>query len=122
MQGANRCRVILEDGIAADLRLVPPRQITQSAASGGLWLSLIVYRGLPGATVTITPDQVETWEDTRPSANSPWAPRWDPPPQPKDGKWEAQVTFDTPGEYVLRWHATDGGLFADQDVRVSVAP
>lgn len=103
-----------------DLRLVPPRQITQSAASGTTWLSLILYRAVPGSNVTITPDQVETWEDTRTSANSPWAPRWELPQPPRDGRWEAKATFDTPGEYVMRWHATDGGLFADRDVHVTV--
>jgi hypothetical protein len=105
-----------------DLRFVPPRQITQSAATGALWLSCILYRGEPGARVAIAPDQVETWEDTRPAANSPWAPRWRPPAAPKDGRWEVEVTFDKPGDYVLRWHATDGGLFTDEDVRVTVTP
>jgi hypothetical protein len=108
-----------EDAGVKDLRLVPPRQITESSASGGLWVSCILYRG-PGH-VSFEPDQVKTWEDTRPSANSPWAPRWVPPAAPADGKWQVQATFDQPGEYVLRWHASDGGLYADQDVRVNVS-
>jgi hypothetical protein len=111
-----------EEAGVTDLRLIPPRQITQSAASGSVWVSCIVYRAVPGARVAINPDQVETWEDTRTAANSPWAPRWRPPTPPSDGRWQAQVTFDRPGEYVLRWHATDGGLFADRDVHITVTP
>jgi hypothetical protein len=107
-----------EEAGVTDLRLVPPRQITQSSAAGGLWVSLIPYRG-PG-NVSITPDQVKTWEDTRPSANSPWAPRWPIPEIPPDGKWTVQVRFDAPGQYVLRWHASDGGLYTDADVKVTV--
>lgn len=112
-------RTAQEAGVK-DLRLVPPRQITQSSAAGGLWVSLIKYRG-PG-NVDVTPDQVETWEDTRPSANSPWAPRWEIPGTPPDGKWTVKVSFDKPGQYVLRWHASDGGLYTDTDVKVSVTP
>jgi hypothetical protein len=107
-----------EEAGVTDLRLVPPRQITQSSAVGGLWVSLIPYRG--PADVKIGPDQIKTWEDTRPSANSPWAPRWIPPPPPADGKWQATATFSEPGQYVLRWHASDGGLYTDTDVKVTV--
>jgi hypothetical protein len=103
-----------------DLREVPPYQITQSSSSGGLWVSLIKYRG-PG-NVDISPDQVSTWEDTRPAANSPWSPRWVIPDAPADGKWTATVSFDKPGQYVLRWHASDGGLYTDTDVKVTVTP
>ncbi len=109
-----------EEAGVKDLRLVPPRQITQSSAVGGLWVSLIKYRG-PG-NVTIDPDQVKTWEDTRPNANSPWAPRWVAPPSPGDGKWQVRATFDTPGDYIVRWHASDGGLYTDTDVKVTVKP
>ena len=42
--------------------------------------------------------------------------------RPEDGKWNAQVTFDEPGTYVLRWHATDGALWADEDITVTVTP
>ncbi|HYA17428.1 MAG TPA: hypothetical protein VEF06_08175 [Bryobacteraceae bacterium] len=109
---------LAEEAGVQDLRLVPPRQVTQSSAVGGLWVSLIKYRG-PG-NVDIEPAQIKTWEDTRPSANSPWAPRWVPPPAPGDGKWQVTVKFDQPGEYVLRWHASDGGLYTDTDVKVTV--
>ncbi|MGD1095908.1 MAG: hypothetical protein ABSB35_28440, partial [Bryobacteraceae bacterium] len=103
-----------------DLRLRPPRQITVGSATG-LWASLLLYRG-NGNAVKFSSDQIKAWEDTRAGANSQWAPYWTPPPAPPDGKWEAQVTFSEPGEYVLRWHASDGGLTADQDIKVKVTP
>jgi hypothetical protein len=28
--------------------------------------------------------------------------------------------FDQPGSYVLRWHASDGALWADEDITVTV--
>ncbi len=100
-----------------DLRMIPPRQITVGSSTG-LWAALEVYRG-PGK-VTYEQDQVKPWEDTRAGANSQWAPGWVAPAAPKDGKWSATVTFDTPGTYVMRWHASDGALTADQDVTVTV--
>jgi hypothetical protein len=100
-----------------DLRLRPPRQITVGSATG-LWVSCLKYRG-PGS-VTFSPDQVKAWEDTRAGANSQWAPHWFPPAVPTDGKWEVSATFDEPGDYVLRWHASDGGLTTDQDIKVKV--
>jgi hypothetical protein len=39
---------------------------------------------------------------------------------PKDGKYTATVTFDTPGTYVLRARADDGALYADEEVTVVV--
>jgi hypothetical protein len=101
----------------ADLRMIPPRQITVGSSTG-LWASLLKYRG-PG-NVTYAPDQIKAWEDTRAGANSQWAPRWVAPPPPADGKWSATVTFDEPGDYVMRWHASDGALTADQDIKVTV--
>jgi hypothetical protein len=87
-------------------------------SSTGLWASLLKYRG-PG-NVTYEQDQIKAWEDTRAGANSQWAPRWVAPPPPADGKWSATVTFDEPGDYVMRWHASDGALTADQDIKVTV--
>jgi hypothetical protein len=104
-------------GAGADPRMRPPRQITVGSATG-LWVSLLEYRGK--GNVTFSPDQVKAWEDTRAGANSQWAPHFVVPPAPADGKWEAQVTFDEPGEYVLRWHASDGALTTDQDIKVNV--
>jgi hypothetical protein len=95
----------------------PPRRITVGSATG-LWASLIKYRG-PG-NVSFEKDQVKVWEDTRAGANSQWAPLWTAPKPPPDGKWSATVTFDAPGDYVMRWHASDGALTADQDIKVTV--
>ncbi|HWE48852.1 MAG TPA: hypothetical protein VG273_03635 [Bryobacteraceae bacterium] len=100
-----------------DLRLIPPYQVTVGSSTG-LWVSCLKYRG-PGK-VEFSPDQVKAWEDTRAGANSQWAPRWVAPPPPPDGKWEVKATFDEPGDYVLRWHASDGALTTDQDIKVTV--
>jgi hypothetical protein len=100
-----------------DLRLIPPKQVTVGSATG-LWVSCYLYRG-PGK-VTFDPIQSKTWEDTRAGANSQWAPLWQPPPAPADGKWSVQVSFDEPGVYVLRWHASDGALWADEDITITV--
>ena len=100
-----------------DLRLIPPRQITVGSSTG-LWTALYVYRG--EGRVHFDTVQVKTWEDTRAGANSQWAPRWVAPPAPADGNWKVNVTFDDPGTYVMRWHATDGALWADENVTVVV--
>jgi hypothetical protein len=104
-------------GPVTDLRMNPPRRITVGSATG-LWASLMKYRG-PG-NVNYEQDQVKVWEDTRAGANSQWAPLWSAPKAPADGKWSATVTFDQPGVYVMRWHASDGALTADQDIKVTV--
>ena len=115
----DRPRTNLFDGrtTVPDLRMLPPRQLTVGSSTG-LWASLLKYRG-PG-NVTYEKDQVKSWEDTRAGANSQWAPRWVVPPAPADGKWSATVTFDEPGNYVMRWHASDGALTTDQDIKVTV--
>jgi hypothetical protein len=100
-----------------DLRMVAPKQVTVGSATG-LWVSCYLYRG-PGK-VTFDPVQAKTWEDTRAGANSQWAPLWQAPPAPADGKWTVQVSFDEPGVYVLRWHASDGALWADEDITITV--
>ena len=66
------------------------------------------------------PPQAKVWEDTRTGANSPWAPAWVNPVLPEDGKWLTTVSFDEPGEYVLRCLASDGALHADSDIVVTV--
>jgi hypothetical protein len=96
----------------------PPAQITVGSATG-LRLSWYVYRGSGNAR--FSPDQIKVWEDTRAGANSPWAPRWTPPPVPQDGKWVTEVTFDEPGIYVLRCLASDGAIGTDRDVTVTVS-
>jgi hypothetical protein len=95
----------------------PPSRITVGKVVG-LHLSWFVYRGM--GNVVFDPPQVKPWEDTRAGANSPWAPLWQPPPLPADGKWEAKVTFDRPGTYVLRALADDGALLGSDDVTVTV--
>jgi uncharacterized protein YfaS (alpha-2-macroglobulin family) len=85
-----------------------------------LHVSWFVYRG-PGS-VTFSPEQVMSWEDTRAGANSPWAPVWVPPAMPANGQVSVQVTFTAPGVYVLRARADDGALMADGHVTVTVTP
>lgn len=113
--------------------LIPPSRVTVGKRVG-LHLSWFVYRGpstpLGAGTSTslgagegkvrFEPAQIKVWEETRTGANSPWAPLWVPPPVPKDGKHEVQMTFDAPGTYVLRARADDGALFGDVDLTVTV--
>jgi hypothetical protein len=95
----------------------PPSRVTVGKVNG-LHLSWFVYRG-PNA-VTFDPLQVKVWEDTRAGANSPWAPLWQPPVMPADGRMVTQMTFSEPGSYVLRARADDGALFGDDDLKVTV--
>ena len=96
----------------------PPASIVPSNGPG-LRLSWIVYRG-NAATVTFSPEQMKTWTDTRAWANSPWSPPFTIPEPPPDGKWVTQVTFQEPGNYVLRAVASDGSLFTYDNVTVTV--
>jgi hypothetical protein len=105
------------DQARARLNYRPPTQ-TVPATPNRLWLSWIVYRG--ARRVTFMPQQMKTWQDTRTYANSPWSPPYIMPPAPPDGKWVAQALFDEPGTYVLRAVASDGALFAGENVTVSV--
>ena len=100
-----------------DLRMIPPKRATVGSATG-LWVACYVYRG--DGEVTFSPLQPKTWEDTLTGGNSQWSPLWEPPDPPADGNWHVQATFDKPGTYVLRWHASDGALFVDQDITVHV--
>ena len=72
------------------------------------------------STVTFDPPQVETWEDHRDGANSPWAAGFTTPPTPPGGKWDVHATFSAPGTYVLRCLTSDGALLVSQDVTVVV--
>ena len=64
---------------------------------------------------------MKTWMDTRHYANSPWSPPYVQVPEPPpDGRWVTQVTFDEPGEYVLRAVARDGSMFSYENVAVTV--
>ena len=97
--------------------LNPPVRITVNKAVA-LHYTWFVYRG--EGKVTFDPHQVKPWEDTRPFANSPWAPAWVPPDQPEDGRWVATAVFHDPGTYVLRGRADDGGLYSDVELTVHV--
>ena len=100
-------------------RFTPPLRGTVGKVTG-LHLSWFVYRG--GKGVSFDPPQIKVWEDTRAGSNSPWGSPWTPPELPADGRWTAHVTFAEPGVYVLHGRADDGGLYADEDVTVTVTP
>jgi hypothetical protein len=103
-----------DDGVPGP-RPVPPRYpVTANAL--GLRVAWFVYRG--AGQVRFDPEQFKVYTDYR--DNSPWTPGWAPPPLPPDGKFPVSVTFDSPGTYVLRVMAHDGGLLSTQDVTVSV--
>jgi hypothetical protein len=104
-------------GQGGDRSYNPPRQGILTNAVG-LRVSWFVYRG--AGKVTFNPEQTKVWQDTRPGANSPWAPFWVTPPVPPGGKWTAQATFHAPGTYVLRCLASDGALQAYDDITFSV--
>ena len=96
----------------------PPSSIT--AQSGpGLRFSWTIYRG-PADRATFNPVQMKTYTDTRVYANSPWSPPFTIPEVPENNRWESTVTFDEPGEYVLRGIASDGSMFTYRNVTVTV--
>lgn len=98
----------------------PPSSIV--AMSGpGLRFSWSVYRG-PERAVEFDPVQMKTYTDTRVYANSPWSPPFYIPEPPEDGRWQTSVTFDEPGDYVLRGIASDGSLFTYRNINVTVTP
>jgi hypothetical protein len=98
-------------------QMSPPVRITVGKVVG-LHLSWFVYRGV--GQVSFEPSQPKPWEDTRAGANSPWAPAWQPPPMPPDGKVPVKVTFSEPGTYVLRALADDGALTGGDSITVTV--
>ena len=95
-----------------------PRGATVQGAPG-LRMSWMVYRG-PAQHVAFAPTQMKTWMDSRVWANSPWSPPLSIPEPPADGKWVAEVTFEEPGDYVLRAVASDGSRFTYVNVIVTV--
>ena len=105
-----------EDRIASRA-YIPPSRVTVGKTVG-LHLSWFVYRG--AGRVRFEPPQVKVWEDTRTGANSPWAPLWNPPAMPADGKVVTKATFTAPGTYVLRGVASDGSLFTYENVTIVV--
>lgn len=108
-----------DPGAALDPAFIPPRQVTVDSATGH-WVTCYHYRG--AGEVDFVPAQIKAWEDSRTGANSPWAPLWQAPEPPADGRWEVAATFSQPGEYVLHCLATDGALATAQDVAAEVAP
>jgi hypothetical protein len=95
----------------------PPSSIVPSSGPG-LRFSWIVYRG-PAEHVRFDPEQMKTWTDTRAYANSPWSPPFIIPEPPAENRWVVRATFSEPGTYVLRGVASDGSLFAYDDVSVT---
>ncbi len=106
-------------GQQAKFSLPSPSSSLAARSGPGLRLSWIVYRGKASA-VTFAPDQMKTWMDTRPFANSPWSPPYLIPEPPPDNKWTVTATFATPGTYDLRAVASDGSLFTYDNVTIDV--
>ncbi len=96
-----------------------PLQTAVMSSPAGLRFSWLVYRG-KAAAVTFSPEQMKTWTDSRAYANSPWSPPYILPEPPPDNRWTAQATFAEPGTYVLRGAASDGSLFAYDNITVTV--
>lgn len=103
--------------------LYSTRGVGSVVASGapGLRMSWTVYRG-PADRVRFSPEQLKAWMDTRVYGNSPWSPPYVLPEVPADNRWVTQVTFDAPGEYVLRGVASDGSQFTYRNVSFTVTP
>lgn len=118
--GSSPVRPVNEDGtLNLQQALRKPSRGTVGKQNG-LHHSWFVYRGPAGSQATFDPPQIKVWEDVRPWVNSPWSNFWEPPELPEDDRWVARVTFDTPGTYVLRGRADDGGLWTDVDVTIEV--
>lgn len=100
-------------------RLYQPPSSIVAMSGPGLRFSWSVYRG-PAENVQFNPPQMKTYTDTRMYANSPWSPPFTIPEPSADGRWTAEVTFDEPGEYVLRGVASDGSMFSYQNLVVTV--
>ena len=106
----------------------PPGAAVDDHTALGLRVVWFVDRG-PAGTVSFTPEQFKVYQDKGEGpadnlrgGNSPWRPGWVPPPPPTDGKFSVTATFSTPGVFVMRVLAHDGGLSAQQDVTVTVSP
>ncbi len=113
---------VAKDDGKPNVRNMPARlgsDYTLPQSATGLRLSFFVYRGR-NAAVTFDPPQVETWENTRDGGGSPWSAGFKTPPVPEGNTWQARATFAEPGTYVIRALAHDGGLWASQDITVTV--
>jgi hypothetical protein len=96
-----------------------PPQTSVMSSPAGLRFSWLVYRG-KASKVTFSPEQMKTWTDSRAYANSPWSPPYILPEPPPNNRWVATATFAEPGTYVLRGVASDGSLFAYDNITVTV--
>jgi hypothetical protein len=96
-----------------------PPQTSVMNSPAGLRFSWMVYRGKASA-VAFSPEQMKTWTDSRAYSNSPWSPPYILPEPPPNNRWVATATFAEPGTYVLRGVASDGSLFAYDNVTVTV--
>ena len=110
--------------VAADDDGVPPVHPAPTRLVGrhgawGLRVAWFVYRG-SADQVSFDPYQFKTYPDYR--HESPWTPGWEPPPLPSDGRFPVTVSFSTPGTFVVRAQAHDGGLKDTEDVTVMVIP
>ncbi|MEQ8954055.1 MAG: hypothetical protein RL120_07955 [Gammaproteobacteria bacterium] len=108
------------------MMMTPPPRPTVNKHNG-LFLSWNVYRAPQTEApvqdvVHFDPPQTKPWEDTRPSANSPWSFLWIPPELPEDGVIDTSITFSEPGTYLLWGRADDGGLYSDTYLTVNVSP
>jgi hypothetical protein len=126
MLGGAASAFATEEMVRNRMMMMPPPKPTV-AKNNGLYLSWNVYRAPEGIeaaqnVVHFDPPQVKPWEDTRPTANSPWSWMWIPPELPEDGIHEVSVSFDEPGTYLLWGRADDGGLYTDQYLTVNVTP
>ena len=106
-----------ENATRPNRAMQPPSRVTVGKHVG-LHHSWFVYRG--AGKVVFDPPQIKPWEDTRAGANSPWAPIWEAPSVPPDGKSAVTITFAEPGTYVLRCLTDDGALTSSEDVTIIV--
>src|SRR5262249_51992812 len=111
----NLTAIASDDGVPRPAPM-PSREIGFRSALG-LRVAWFVYRG-PGDAVTFEPEQFKVYPDFL--RGPPWTPGWPPPPLPPDGKFPVRVTFRTPGTFVLRVLAHDGGADATEDITVTV--
>jgi hypothetical protein len=96
-----------------------PTRLVGRHGAWGLRVAWFVYRGSAKA-VAFDPPQFKVYPDYRPESDTPWTPGWMPPALPADGKFPVTVTFRTPGTFVVRVMAHDGGLNVTQDVTITV--
>lgn len=110
--------IVRDDGLPPPAKR-PRRPSLLTLPPTGLRVAWFLYRGSE-KDVLFEPEQLKVYPDRRPGSNSPWAPGWMPPPVPADGRYPVKLTFNTPGTFVVRVMAHDGGLINTQNVTVTV--